>query len=67
MKLAELSYNDLQRLRAAVRRVHMKHYPIDHLTNREADRIIETLVGPTAERLLKRLVDGKLQDGKLAR
>ena len=45
----------------------MKHYPTEHVTNREADRIIETLVGQTAERLLKRLVDGKLQDGKLAR
>ena len=45
----------------------MKHYPVDHLTSREADRIIETIGEATAQRLLRRLGDGKLQDGKLAR
>jgi hypothetical protein len=67
MRLAELSVPDLLRLRAAVRRVHMKHYPLDHCDARTCDRIIETLMPQTAERLLQKLVDGKLQDGKLAR
>jgi hypothetical protein len=66
LRLSELSYEDLQRLRAVVRRVHMRHYPASHLTLREADRIIETIGGATAERMLKRLIDGKLPDGKLA-
>ena len=67
MDLATLSWQDLTRLRNAVRRVHMRYYPLDHCTVRECDRIIETLGDATAERLLKRLVDGKLTDGKLAR
>jgi hypothetical protein len=67
MRLADLSWQDLCRLRAAVRRVHMRHYPIDLLTAREADRIIESLLSATAERMLKQLVDGKMADGKLAR
>jgi hypothetical protein len=57
--LAELSFQDLQRLREVVRRVHLRHYPQEHCTERECDRIIETLVPATAERLLKRLIDGK--------
>ena len=55
--LAELSFHDLQRLRAIVRRVHMKHYPVEHCTERECDRIIESLLPATAERLIKRVVD----------
>ena len=45
----------------------MKYYPLDHCTARECDRIIETLGEQTAQRLLRKLVDGKLADGKLAR
>jgi len=40
----------------------MQHYPVDHCTDRECDRIIETLLPATAERLLKRLVDGQSLD-----
>lgn len=66
MRLDQLSYSDLQRLRAVVRRVHMKHYPGEFCTEREADRIIETIGEATAQKLLKKLIDGQLQDGKLA-
>jgi hypothetical protein len=59
MRLSELKYEDLRRLREVVRRVHMHHYPVEHCTDRECDRIIETLLATTAERLLKKLVDGK--------
>ena len=67
MDLASLNFQDLQRLRASVRRVHLKHYPSEHCTDRECDRIIETIGEQTAQRLLKQLVDGLLADGKLAR
>jgi hypothetical protein len=67
LDLSTLSFHDLQRLRAVVRRVHMRHYPASHLNWREADRIIETVGEETAQRMLKQLVDGKLADGKLAR
>jgi hypothetical protein len=67
LDLTTLSFHDLQRLRAVVRRVHMRHYPTSHLNWQEADRIIETIGEETAQRMLKKLVDGKLADGKLAR
>jgi len=67
MHLSQLSWQDLQRLRAAVRRVHMRHYPLDHCDTGTCDRIIESIVPQTAERLLKQLVDGELADGKLAK
>jgi hypothetical protein len=66
MKLASLRYEDLMRLRAVVRRVHMKHYPLDHLTLENCDRIIETIGEQTAQRLIRKLIDGELADGKLA-
>lgn len=66
MRLSELSYDDLVQLRRVVRRVHMRHYPLEHCTNRTCDMIIESLLPETAERLLQKLVDGKLSDGKLA-
>jgi hypothetical protein len=59
MRLSELSFPDLQRLREVVRRVHLRHYPIEQCTERECDRIIESLLPSTAERLLKKLVDEK--------
>jgi len=43
--LSELSWNDLQKLRLVVKRVHMVHYPSDKVTDHEADKIIEAL-GP---------------------
>jgi len=59
MHLAELSAEDLRRLREVVRRVHMKYHPEALQNDREADMIIETLLPETAERLLKRAVDQK--------
>jgi hypothetical protein len=57
--LAELSSQDLQRLREIVRKVHMRYHPTELQTEREADMIIETLLPETAEKLLKRSVDQK--------
>lgn len=60
--LSELSFNDLQRLRAAVKRVYMQRgYPVELYTDREADRIIESIGPQTAERLIKALVDQKME------
>lgn len=59
MLISELRPHDLIRLRRVVRQVHMAYYPAEFCTDRECDRIIETLAPATAERLLKRLVDGK--------
>jgi len=57
MHLAELSAEDLRRLREIVRRVHMKWHPAELQTDREADLLIESLLPETAERLLKRFID----------
>ena len=59
MHLAELSAEDLRRLREVVMRVHMKYHPQELQTEREADMIIESLLPATVERLLKREIDGK--------
>ena len=59
MRLHELSFADLERLRGVVRRVHMAHYPVDLCTDYECDRIIESLLPSTAERLIKKAVDSQ--------
>lgn len=43
--LSSLSWDSLQKLRAIVKQVHMKHYPTHMATDYEADKIIEAL-GP---------------------
>ena len=48
-----LSWADRQRLRSIVKKVHMKHYPTDMLTDKEADRIIDVIAPGTAEYLVK--------------
>lgn len=35
----------------------MKHYPKDHVTDKEADRIIESINPQTREKLIKLAVD----------
>ena len=35
----------------------MRHYPVDLCTDYECDRIIESLLPATAERLIKKAVD----------
>ena len=65
--LSALSWQDLQRLRAAVKRVYLRHYPSDFCTDDEADRMIEALAPSVAERLVKAQVDGTLErNGEIA-
>ena len=54
----ELSYTDLQRLRKIVKKVHMRHYPSELLTDYEADRIIDVIAPQTAAYLIRQAVDG---------
>lgn len=55
--VADLSFQDLQRLRKVVRKVHMRHYPSALLTDHEADKIIEAMGPQTSETLIKIAVD----------
>ena len=47
-----LSYTDRQRLRKIVKKVHLKHLPKSHLTDKEADKMIEALGPATREKLI---------------
>lgn len=60
MDAVSLTHNNRQRLRAVVKRVHLKHYPAEHLTDYEADKVIAALAPETAERFIKAWVDDKL-------
>lgn len=59
--VGNLSFQDLERLRASVRRVHMAKFPAELITNKQVDKLIEALGPMVAERLTKRLVDGKIK------
>tara|TARA_R100001082_G_C4326146_1_gene143424 strand:+ start:729 stop:923 length:195 start_codon:yes stop_codon:yes gene_type:complete len=48
---------DLQRLRIVVKNNHMKHYPKEKVTDKEADRIIESITPQTRDKLIKLAVD----------
>jgi hypothetical protein len=43
----QLSIADRARLRLVIRNVHLKHYPTEHLTNYECDKLIDAW-GPEA-------------------
>jgi hypothetical protein len=60
MILASLSHRDLQRLRAAVKKIHLRHYPIEFYSNREADKLIEALSPKVAQRMIAAEVDEKI-------
>ena len=56
----DLKHQDLLRLRRVVRKVHMKNYPENLMTDHEADRIIEAIGPEIAERMVKIAVDRDL-------
>lgn len=58
--LAGLSYEDLRRLRAVIKKVHFAHYPQEFCTDAEADRLIESLGPSTREAIIRRYVDAGL-------
>jgi len=51
------SIDEIKLLRTVVKNVHMKHYPKDKKTDKEADRILETITPQTLEKLHKLAVD----------
>lgn len=58
--LPNLKYNDLVRLRRAVRKVHLHYLPESQYSDRQADMLIEALGPETAERLIRHAVDNQL-------
>lgn len=67
--LSELKFHELKLLREAVKRVYMKHYPVEFFTDHEADRMIEILAPDVVERLIKAVVDRNLvrRNGRIDR
>jgi len=55
---SRLSDSDRQKLRAVVKRVHLKNYPTEMITDYEADKMIEAIGPKTAEYLIKRHIEG---------
>jgi hypothetical protein len=57
--IAGLRFEDLQRLREAVWRVHFQHMPGTPFDKREADKLIEALGPEVGETMIKKIVDGR--------
>ena len=55
--LARLSVRDRDRLRLIVKSVHLKHHPLEQITDREADRVIEAMGPRTQESLICKAVE----------
>jgi hypothetical protein len=58
--LSHLKPETLVRLRAIVKRVHMRHYPADLITDREADRIIDVMAPETLETVQRKAIERKI-------
>lgn len=56
-KIFDISLKDRRRLRQIVKNVHMKHFPADFITDREADKLIESIGPATQEKLIKEYID----------
>jgi len=53
----QLSATDRDRLRVIVRKVHLRHYPQDKLTNFACDQLIDAWGPEIAGNLVKKAVD----------
>jgi hypothetical protein len=58
--VSRVSPDALRRARQVVRLTHMKHYPTEFLTDREADRIIEAIGPESLARAEKLVIDRRL-------
>ncbi len=54
---SQIPLKDLQRLRIVVKNNHMKQYPKEKVTDKEADRIIESITPQTRDKLIRLAVD----------
>ena len=52
-----LTIRDRRRLRAVVKKVHLKNYPKEMITDYEADKLIESFAPNVVEKFLKLGVD----------
>ena len=55
--LQSISIRDRRRLRAVIKKVHLKNYPTEMITDREADKLIESFAPNVVEKFLKLGVD----------
>jgi|TARA_R100000951_G_scaffold116012_2_gene126142 hypothetical protein len=51
--LNTLSLKDRNRLRTIVKKTHLKHYPTHMITNKEADKLVESFGEETIYKMLK--------------
>ena len=55
--LKTISHQDRRRLRAVVKKVHLKNYPTEFITDKEADKLIESFAPDVVEKFIKMGVD----------
>ena len=55
--LAAIGQKDRGRLRKIVKAVHLRNYPTELITDREADRVIEVMGPITREKLIRKAVE----------
>lgn len=59
--IASLAKQDLDLLRSIVRKVHLAYVPQDFATNKECDKLIESLGPEIAEKMIRFGVDKGLR------
>lgn len=59
-----LSYEDRQRLRAIVRRLHLKHFPGHMINDYECDKVIDVIAPQTSAYLIRKHI---FNEGEVAR
>ena len=52
-----LTIRDRRRLRAVVKKIHLKNYPTEMITDYEADKLIDSFAPNVVEKFLKLGVD----------
>ena len=50
----DISFQDRQRLRTIVKKIHFKNYPKEFITDKEADKLIEALGPKVAEDMIRK-------------
>lgn len=53
----DISFQDRQRLRKIVKTIHFKHYPKEFITDKEADKLIESLGPKVAQDMIKKYLE----------
>lgn len=59
--ISTISSQDLDLLRGIVRKVHLRHVPKQHATEKECDKLIESLGPEIVERMIRFGVDKGLR------